>query len=156
MATIIILKNRFSRGKTSTLMKLYEIMESYLSDYKVNDTRDIYFNVDLHAVVEIENIKKEDKKIILIATKGDSIEAIEHLEESISDNNPDIVFCTATIDEDINNKLQSLENRHKLIWTSTYSDLGVDDKTKSTQMQTVLNKIKAEQLLDLLIKLELI
>src|SRR5690554_2186826 len=145
MKTMLAIKNSSEKGKSSTTLELANLMKE-TPDCKIIFPRESLPILigDFTLVIEIND------KIVAFESQGDPGTDIENrLESIITMYNPNLIFCTCrtrgatvTAVEDIAHKYT-----YDIIWTSTY---------ETNHSQNVVNKLKAEHLQDLVIKLGLI
>lgn len=144
MKTILAVKNPGRKGKSSTTLELANLM-------RINPESTIIFSsipltdliTDFTLIIEIRG------KIVAFESQGDPGTDLENrLEGIIRTYNPDIIFCTCRTRGEtvaaINNIAHSYA--YDIIWTSTY---------EATHSHNIVNKLKAEHLQDLIIKLGL-
>ena len=148
MKTIIALWHVANKGKTETLRNLAKLFVERFAEisYPFEEFRNIPSTGDFRFIIEING------KIIGIETQGDPTTELEdRLIDLVEKYNCDIIFCATRTKGETIYAVDNLFYNHgfKTIWTSTYQ---VADITE----QNLLNRLKAQQLLEVLTLLNIL
>lgn len=146
MKKVIAIWGSQNVGKSSTVLALAkEMMAAYPSHKVIFSSKPIgSLSIDFHLILEVNG------KIIAYESMGDPNSGLNvRLPKIISTYNPDILICTCrskgyTV-TDVENAAASMGS--EIIWTTPY---------QSAIDRVALNNLKAQHLLDVMVKLGLI
>jgi len=145
MNTIIAIWNSGSKGKSSTILNLANLLMSSYT-HKV-----IYCNKDSSKLtVDFRLILEINEKIISLESKGDPKTDLEkRLSEIATKYQPNLIICSTRTRGETVQAVHNIASKYSFdkIWTSTY---------EITHSQSLANNLKSEHLLDLIVKLGLI
>lgn len=145
MKTILAIWNSAGKGKSSTILELANLMQNFPGCEIIFSSKPaISLTIDFRLIIKIKD------KIIAFESQGDPGTHLEaRLENIVKQYSPDIIFCTCrTRGETVAavNKIAHSYTYDK-IWTSTY---------ETNHSRDIANRLKAEHLQDLVVKLGLI
>lgn len=146
MNTILAIWNAGGKGKSTTILELANLMIAQFPKYKqiYSSKNTIKLSVDFKLIIEING------KIIALVSQGDPGTKLEiRLDEIVKKYNPNIIFCSCRTRGETVRAINNIAKKYSYdkIWTSTY---------QTTHNHLLANKLKAEHLLDLIIKMGLI
>lgn len=145
MSTIIAISNSGGKGKSSTLLELANLLITIPGSKVLFCSHPITsIRIDFRLVIEIRG------KIVVLESQGDPGTDLEkRLDNIFSTYKPKLVFCTCRTKGETVWAINAIASKYSFdeIWTSTY---------ETTHSHSHVNKLKAEHLLDLSIKLGLI
>lgn len=146
MSTVIAIWGNQGIGKSSNVLSLAnEIMTAYPMHKVIFPSP-----LSLPLVIDFRLILEVNHKVIAFESMGDPYSALNvRLDEIISLYNPDLLICTCRTK---GYTVHDVENAAKkmgadIIWTTPY---------QANSNRTILNALKAQHLLDLIVKLGLI
>lgn len=145
MKTILAIRNLGRKGKSSTILELANLMQINPGSIIIFSSRPLSDLItDFTLIIEIKG------KIIAFESQGDpGTELDSRLEGIIGTYNPDIIFCSCRTRGETVWAINKIAHSYTydIIWTSTY---------EATHSHNIVNRLKAEHLQDLIIKLGLI
>jgi len=145
MNTIIAIWNSGSKGKSSTILNLANLlMSSYTHSVIYCNKDSSKLTVDFRLILEI------NKKIIALESKGDPKTDLEkRLSEIATKYHPNLIICSTRTRGETVQAVHKTASKYSFdkIWSSTY---------EITHSQSLANNLKSEHLLDLIVKLGLI
>jgi len=146
MKTIIAIWNSAEKGKSSTILELTNLLLTKFPNHKIvfcdKDVNKL--TIDFRLIIEING------KTIALESQGDPGTKLEHRLDNVEAKyHPFLIFCTCRTRGETVAAINNVSKRHLYdkIWTSTYD---------TTHSYKLINGIKAEHLLDLIIKMQLI
>ena len=142
MKTIIAISNTSEKGKSTTILNLANLLISNYPNHKIIfcDQSIDNLTIDFRLIIEING------RIIALESQGDpGTELEKRLSHIINVHIPELIFCTCRTRGETVWAIDNIANKHSYnkIWTSTY---------QVTQNRKLTNALKAEHLLDLIIK----
>lgn len=147
MKTIVAVGNSGGKGKTQTIRELAKlIVDNFILKDVFPAPLMIPEKGDFRLIIEIEG------KIIGFESQGDPGTGLQkRLDTVISKYKCDLIFCTCRTRGETVNAVKDVASNSKydIIWTSTYN-------SRVKPNHELLNRTKAEHLMDLVQKLKLI
>ena len=143
MGAIILISNSASKGKSSTLVELANLIRDKYVDIQTVYTYKHKTTIDFTLVIKVKG------KIVAFESKSTTLNPLENrLEKIIADYNPDLLFCTSKTKGASLNTVNQIASKfnYNCIKTSTYQV--ADDFEKA-------NQTKAKHLFYLAIQLNL-
>ncbi len=146
MNTIVAIWNSGGKGKSSTILELANLLINRFPSNKIIfcDKNTNNLTIDFRLIIEING------KTIALESQGDPTTKLDQrLDDIATKYNPNILFCTCRTRGETVQAIDDTANNfsYDIIWTSTYQT------THSTQLA---NQLKAEHLLDFIIKMGLL
>jgi hypothetical protein len=145
MKTIIAIYNSGSKGKSTTTLELANLLLAIPSCKIIFSNKpSANLTIDFRLIIEING------KIIALESQGDPGAHLQkRLDDIVKKHNPYLIFCTCrTRGETVAAvNIIAKANSYDLIWSTTY-------ETKHSHQ--LVNRVKAEHLQDLIIKMGLI
>jgi len=145
MKTILAVKNPGRKGKSSTILELANLMQTFPGcEIIFSSKTTISLTIDFRLIIKIKD------KIIAFESQGDPGTHLEaRLENIVKQYSPDIIFCTCRTRGETVAAISNIAHSYTydIIWTSTY---------EATHSHNIANRLKAEHLQDLVVKLGLI
>lgn len=145
MKTILAIYNSGGKGKSTTTLELANLLLAIPECSIIySDKHPANLTIDFRLIIEING------KIIALESKGDPGTHLQkRLDDIVKKHNPYLIFCTCrTRGETVGAvNIIAKANSYDLIWSTTY-------ETKHSHQ--LINRLKAEHLLDLIIKMSLI
>jgi len=138
MKTLLGIWNAHAKGKSSTCIELRKIIIKKNPVVLLDDPK----RKDFTLVVRL------NRKVIAILSKGDPGSGLkERLHDVISDFKPHVIITTCRTRGKTSRAILGLQPAYDVIWSSTY-------ESEISALQPTLNRIKARQLFNLLLKLK--
>jgi hypothetical protein len=146
MNTIIAVWNSGSKGKSSTILNLANLLMSNYPTHRVIDSskNPSLLTIDFRLILEING------KVIALESMGDPKTNLEkRLDDIVLKYKADLIICSTRTRGETVQAVHNTANKYgfETIWTSTY---------QINHNQGLANRLKSEHLLDLIIKLGLI
>jgi hypothetical protein len=146
MNTILAIWNSGGKGKSSTILELANTILAQFPNYTPIYSSENITNllIDFTLVIEING------KIIALESQGDpGTNLEERLKKIVNTYNPNLILCTCRTRGETVQAINNVAKKHSYdkIWTSTYN---------VAHSQKLVNTLKGEHLLDLILKLGLI
>jgi cellulose biosynthesis protein BcsQ len=145
MNTIIAIWNSGGKGKSSTILNLANLlMSSFIHKVIYCDKKPSTLTIDFTLILEING------KIIALESKGDPKTDLEKRLNNIAVKyHPNLIICSTRTRGETVHAVHNTANKYGFdtIWTSTYQIM---------HSHSVVNNLKSDHLLDLIVKLGLI
>jgi len=145
MNTIISIWNSGSKGKSTTILNLANLLLSILPNRVIYCSKNIHaLTTDFRLIIEINH------KTIALESQGDPKTNLEkRLDDIVTKYKPDLIICSTRTRGETVHAVENIANKYffDIIWTSTY---------QITYSHNIANIAKADHLLDLIKKLGLI
>lgn len=145
MKTIISVYNSGGKGKSSTILELANLFLAIPGCNIIFSSKPAAkLSVDFRLVIEISG------KVIALESQGDPGTHLQkRLDDIVSKYSPDLMICTCRTRGETVAAVYNIakNNSYDLIWSTTY-------QTKHSHQ--LVNRLKAEHLQDLIIKMRLI
>lgn len=146
MSTIIAIWNSGGKGKSSTILNLANLlMTSYTAHKVIYCSKNVIsLTIDFRLIIEISG------KVIALESQGDPKTHLEkRLDDIVLKYKPDLIICSTRTRGKTVHAVDNIASKYSFdtIWTSTY---------QIAHSHTLVNNLKSEHLLDLIVKLGLI
>jgi hypothetical protein len=146
MNTIIAVWNSGSKGKSSTILNLANLLMSNYTTHRVIDSskNPRLLTIDFRLILEING------KVIALESMGDPKTNLEkRLDDIEVKYQPNLIICSTRTRGETVQAVHNTANKFgfETIWTSTY---------QVAHSHNLLNNLKSDHLLDLIVKLGLI
>jgi cellulose biosynthesis protein BcsQ len=145
MKTIIAIYNSGGKGKSTTTLELANLLLAIPGCRIIySDKPSANLTIDFRLIIEING------KIIALESQGDPGTHLQkRLDDIVKKHNPYLIFCTCRTRGETVAAVNIIAkvNSYDLIWSTTY-------ETKHSHQ--LVNRVKAEHLQDLIIKMGLI
>lgn len=146
MSTIIAIWNSGGKGKSSTILNLANLlMTSYTAHKVIYCSKNIAsLTIDFRLIIEING------KVIALESQGDPKTNLEkRLDDIVLKYKPDLIICSTRTRGETVHAADNIASKYSFdtIWTSTY---------QIAHSQNLVNILKSEHLLDLIVKLGLL
>jgi len=141
---IIAIKNKAGKGKTTTIKTIAEILIK-----KFNVSIQLPSTYDIDIIIPINNQGKVTN--VGVVSKGDPGTKLDTRIQDKIKNGCEVIICaTRTSGETVEAvSLAAKNNNGNVIWTTTY-------QTSNSAIHSQLNRLKAEQIVDLLTTMKII
>lgn len=145
MKTIIAVYNSSGKGKSSTILELANLLLATPGCNIIFSSKPATkLSVDFRLVIELSG------KVIALESQGDPGTHLQNrLDDIVNKYKPNLIFCTCRTRGETVAAVYNIAkaNSYDLIWSTTY-------ETKHSHQ--LVNRLKAEHLQDLIIKIEII
>ena len=139
LKNIIAVSNASNKGKSSTLRHVANILLTEFPSEKIEG--ELPEEGDFRLIIRINELK------IAVESQGDPGTRLKDRLIDLDKRNCDLIICTCRTKGETKDAILHLENTYNIIWTSTYT---------SNRDIDLLNRVKAEHIIDLLKKKNLV